>query len=364
MLVFSNNARATVSGEIPEGNQNISLTVTRPEDAAKFKSGSGKQQLVTVTHPSLPGVFEVMRVIGRFNSVFSVERWVETSGVDESTKPKSWPDGAVIEGRIPAAALNAFVQMSADGRTVELPMPLAINATSGLHGDLGVRMAGFPVLEVHNDFPSAPELPDLTPAREIVGATRVVHMGQAKAAFSGSTHYPDGAAVVPTSANGYQYSLARGSYQGQEPSWVAQADQVTLAPDANGGMRTWVPSSIPAVITSSFAQAFSGDPVGLVVSEVGVIRLDGAAGAAAPVVSIGVPGNPTRYADHVSLSQISGNGQIHRIPVLAGGALADELVFTVHTESDLVYLARFYWKGFLVQTALVEVEPANGQQGA
>lgn len=362
MLVFSNNARATISGEIPDGGRSISLTVTRPEDAAKFMSGSEKQQLVTVTHPSLPGVFEVMRVVGRFNSVFSVERWVETSGTDESTKPKSWPDGAVMEVRIPAAALNAFVQLRPDGRAIDVPMPLAINATSGLRGDLGVRLGGLPVLEVHDDFAGSPVLPDLAPAREIVGATRVVHIGQAKAAFSGSTHYPDGAVVVPTSANGYQYSLARGSYQGQEPSWVAQANQMTFAPDANGDMRLWAPSSIPAVITSSFAEAFSGDPVGLVVSEVGVIRLDGAAGAAAPVVSIGVPGNPTRYADQVSLSQISGNGQIHRIPVLAGGALAAGLVFTVHTESDLAYLARFYWKGFLVQTALVE--PANGQQGA
>jgi hypothetical protein len=61
---------------------------------------------------------------------------------------------------------------------------------------------------------------------------------------------------------------------------------------------------------------------------------------------------PTRFANGVTLSQITGNNCVHRIILSAGGAMVtgEALTFAVDTAAaGGRCMGRFYWRGIFIE---------------
>lgn len=340
MHLFSNNAETTLASALTDDNGDPDFnTIVAANDGsadtfAEPSATANKFQLATLTHSSMPGEWEVVRITSRDGNTFTVERGYEYDP-NAGSPYLAWPVGARLSARVTRRMLETIPQL--DGG--------AIRAGTGLRDQFIVD--GYPALRHQHVKPTDGYPPSWYGggfALESVGGSVPVDLGEAIAWTTETFNH--GSVVVPASADGFQYWLditsAEGGYSqsGTAPAFNGDAEP-TLALRSGNPVGFWVPTPLPVVVESRFRRY-------LVVTEVGFIAYS-VGGATTPSVSIGTPGNPGLYASNVALSQITGSGMVHRIAVAAGGQLVDRLRFSVDTAATGGHFTgRFYWRGFFV----------------
>jgi hypothetical protein len=216
------------------------------------------------------------------------------------------------------------------------------------YGDNVVQISAYPVLQ---NYPSrnppfdtsAGAAHDQGFSTPSVGGSDFVDLG-VPPAWANNASYYQGSVVVPTGGGTKQFALQLLDERNlvlippgaTEPDFVAGPLSVTVSGELMG---YWTPTDLPIDIQRTFSQR-------LVVTEVGFIASRFSA-STAPAVSIGTLADPTKFANAVSLSQIAARGDVHRIPITAGGASIDNIRFRLDTAATGGrFLGRFYWRGF------------------
>lgn len=352
MHLFSNNAETTLAAALDADSGDINMQVASATLFQVIGAGDGNKQLVTLTHPDLAGLYEVVAIVETDGVDWTVVR--ETEGAVQA-----WPIGTKVEARITANMLGTFLQRDPTSKQVSNPSGGSAFALSGTMGAdargssalafggrsriaNSVLLAGYPYLQITRSTTNGTGT-DRNLGFESVGGSVPVDLG-VPTTWSATDFYR-GSVVRPTTPDGYQYWLeiedldVDSSLDATEPVFDGPGGGVA---SASGW---WFPTEEPVDVgTDTFS--------GLVVTEVGFIA-HVATASANPAVSIGTGANATRFANNVTLSQISGNGQIHRIPISAGGALlsGEQLRFKVETAATGGrFLGRFYWRGFFIET--------------
>ena len=332
MLQFRNNAGAATAAILPADSGDPSYgTITVVADGSEASFGSTYPQLATVAHATMPGQYEIVRLLSRSSAVFTCER-----GVDD-TNPLEWPVGATLEARVTAGMLDLFPQIDGGFMDAKHGAKFAIAGTPALMRSATQMLAS--ATDFHrNGFGVA-----------IAGVSPYVDLGVPPTWASGNYYHGD--VVAPTTPDGAQYwhctNQDMAVFVSTEPAFAGPGTNVPIdAADLSLGYM--VAMAVPLDFIVRF------DSVQLVIEEVGFIARAVTAGDV-PSVSIGsdldagAP-NPTRYANNVALSQITGDNCVHRIPVAAGGQLIDTLKFKVETAATGgKFAGRFYWRGFFVE---------------
>lgn len=345
MLLFSNNAEATLAEALPDSYAYTEITVTDSAQADTFATPtSADYQLATITDGSMPGVFEVVKITARAGAVFTVERGHELP--EGMGSLPSWPIGAKLSARITAKTLEAFAQTSEVG-----PSITDVNAGAGtflftskptLRQLRRTPTTGFPSSSVDRSF-----------AAEISGWSQPVDLGE-PITWNSSPHGIS-SVVIPTVPNGNQYWFDPTNYAEYTQSYA------NVEPDFNNPnfdpvvaytgtspdlvpVGFWVPTEMPVQLTI----AFGSDKI--IVSEVGFVVFDKTA-TTNPIVNFGAPGDNTRFASAVELNQVTSSQGVHRVPVTGGGDFVTSLSFQVATSATGgTFRGRFYWRGFLMDT--------------
>lgn len=329
---FSNNAVTTLAA----GISNSATTITLTADAAFATVGTGGLiQALTITDPANvlpPEVVHATAIPG------AGERTV-TRG-REGTTAQTWGAGAIVSARVTAGMLGSFVQADDEGA---LLIP-GVAAGRKWRGTGAVQMGGFQSLQPQRSAVGTGEH-DIDPnlGVELVGASVYVSLGTTPTWASGDV-YSFGNVVLPPAVTGYQYcfepssNLADISTTTTTPAFASAA---CAALNGSTDVGYWTP------MDTGFIRVDTGYLCAeILVSEVGFICSNYSAGTA-PVVSIGIDDDTSKYASNVSLSQISDVGHVHRIPVTAGGVVGTPR-FTLMTPGTATFVGRFYWRGFLL----------------
>lgn len=377
-LLFSNNSEAVLAEEIFTGTTVFTVVADGSENtfrAPQLALPAGVQ-LATLTNTAYPGEYEVIRITSRTADEFTVERGVEKitesdpEGRAIQGAARYWPAGTKMSARVTAGTLAGInsgeglitrpgsvvigVTVDADNYQTKAasestsPYSLVFEGRSRMTG--AVQLSGRPALQIENAAIGS----DYTTVRldrnlsfPSVGGTFPVDLG-VPATWS-ATNYPRGSVVIPTTPNGFQYWPELDDIDAAwlnsetEPNW-ATVDGTTGGVEVTsyGKPARWRPTAMPIEFEHSTS-------VPLVITEVGFIAHKVAA-TAVPSVSIGTAAVPGRFASNVALSQITGDGCIHRIPITTGGVIARELHFKVVTAATGgQFLGRFYWRGFFVE---------------
>jgi len=382
-LLFSNNAETTLASAVTALAQ-TSLVAVSDGSADMFRSPQSAMptgfQLATLTHPSVPGDYEIVRITARAGNVFTVERAVEVVFINsEDPNPENmrrqgearlWPAGTKLSARITAGTLNTLLAggdgmiTRPDSIVLDVTVPdyqsqaAAVDRSMVFAGranrSFAVQLSAYRMLLMENAAIKDQYYPadqDFNMSSPSVGGTFPVDLG-VPPAWAPSTYYPRGMVIVPTTPDGNQYwaELDRVDESslwtaGTEPSWVP--DPVTngvedgFDPNINRGR--WRATAMPI----NFGQSLFYP---LVVTEVGFIAHKVTA-TTTPSISIGTAADPTKFAANVALSQITGDGCVHRIPITTGGVMTRDLHYKVDTAATGgQFLGRFYWRGFFVDT--------------
>lgn len=364
-LRFSNNAEAVLAAELPSNPNNPSssfITVATDGWEDKFAPLEGRYgvddylrpnqyptdaecQLVTLTHESNPGQFEVVAIVRHEfgTAAFDVKRNIE------GAPGMSWPIGTSMQARVTAATLDSFMQGS------EANVPVVSGGVLSIPGGRFSLSAMPHIRRVFAPGESSYDLNLAGGAVSVVGTSVFVDLGVAPTIEDpdGYGVYQHGHVYLPPTATGQQYgynSFSGGStdYLTGPPLVFGVEATIPLRDDLDAPQGLLVAIDLPVNVSVQF----SGSKI--VVEEVGFIA-DDATATTKPIVSIGdldqasTP-DATRFANNVSLTQISGGGQIHRIPVTAGGGMSRALTFRLDTPAvGGSFRGRFYWRGFLVQ---------------
>ena len=364
-LRFSNNAEAVLAAELPgHPNDPSSSFITVATDGweDKFAPLEGRYgvgdylhpnqyptdaecQLVTLTHESNPGKFEVVAIVRHEfgTAAFDVKRNIE------GASGESWPVGTLMQARVTAATLESFMQ----GSAADIPV-----VAGGVLSIPGGRFSLSAMPHIRRVFAPGESSYDLNLAGgavSAVGTSVFVDLGVAPTIEDpdGYGVYQHGHVYLPPTATGQQYgynSFSGGStdYLTGPPLVFGVEATIPLRDDLDAPQGLLVAIDLPVNVSVQF----SGSKI--VVEEVGFIA-DDATATTKPIVSIGdldqasTP-DATRFANNVSLTQISAGGQIHRILVTAGGGMSRVLTFRLDTPAvGGSFRGRFYWRGFLVQ---------------
>ena len=335
MHIFSNNAEAKLASPLTSGATTLTAVADGGADSFGLPT-NGQAQLATVTNPGTPGVHEIVLITGRSGNVFTVERG------QEDTVAAAWPAGSDVSARVTAGMLRTFPQR--------------------LNGFLHTRMENpeSPDVFAFGDYLTLPRrrasatdgyyhgLHDGSLGAEIIGTSAPCDLGEAGTWNIGPHNH--GAVVVPSTPDGFQYWLdmppgINESYTSTPPTFNGASAPTVAAHSSLGPVGFWIPTVLPVALSARFANGLR-----LVVTEVGFIA-DLVTAITTPSVSIGADGAAARFANAVALGQLTGNNTIHRIPIAAGGALAQELQFAVTTAATGGQVrGRFYWRGFFVDT--------------
>lgn len=341
MFAFLNNCEGVLAEAVEPGDVKLTLA-----DAGKWGDvtfGPGVVIRATITHPSDPGSYEVVAILGKDEDAldpdvtFRIERGLE----DGASSGASWPAGAKVSARITAEMLEAFPQLH------ERRFLMAQAAGGPNYFSLG----SFAALSPDRAKPTDGHFygsQDKNFGVEIAGCSQPVSLSQAPA-WQTSASYNAGAVVSPPVADGFQYwfdPLYEGAtaQTATAPEFAGDSEPTVAYNDGLPGQPVgfWVPTPQPVD-----TEIFFGAGARLVLSEAGFIASLKEVGATAPVVSIGDGSDMERFADNVALSQIAGNGHIHRITIADGGALPDRLNLRLDTPATGgQFRGRFYWRGF------------------
>ncbi|GEM_PF-1016781 len=359
MLLFSNNAETTLAQALPGDSEHPDYnTITASADGSAdtlryVDAEEGHVQLATLTHPSMPDVLEVVEVVGRTGTVFTVKRDVENvPGRSWLDPAPSWPAGTKMSARVTAATLGRFLQV--DHRRF-------VDVTTMGGGRISFRSTPV-VRNARSKVTSGPgwtrEPLDRNFGVEVIGCTDFVDLGEAPA-WGANEYYYLGAVVVPSTADGHQYwfdPLDDGLYSQDidEPGFAGLSGVTEAWKDGDPPEQVgyWVATSLPVSVSQMFDAGLIVSEVGFVTSRVGA---EAVTATSAPVVSIGTSANPTRFVSSGSLTHISGadedNWQFQRFPISEpGGALVRDLRFKVETAATGgSFLGRFYWRGFFIE---------------
>ena len=348
MLLFSNNAEAVLATALAADSNDTEFSVSDAGMADEFASPTnGQAQLATLTNDSLPGAWEVVRIVSRSNTDFVVVREHELAAGAGSIY--EWPIGTKISARVTAATLRSFVQYDAAKAPVH-------RASSASVGEKFV-LSHYPVLRdrrmsAGGGTPSSFHDPAF--AVEVVGGSVPVDLGATETWTSGTPYNPM-SVVVPDTPDGFQYWLdlnddtqATGSQTDVAPTFAGSMGG-TEARDGNSPadqvVGYWTYTELPIDIIVDM-----GVGNGLVLTEVGFIARAVTA-AANPFVSIGIEADATEFVNNQQLTQITGSGQVHRFHITAGGPLVEKLRFKVDTAaSGGTFRGRFYWRGFFLNS--------------
>lgn len=346
--LFSNNAESTLANLLPSSSSDPdynTIVITDADEGNTFLSPSEVPdggQLATLTHPSLPGIYEVVRIRQHAYGAtdFTVERGYELG----AWAVQEWPIGTKMQARITAKMLRAFPQQDIGGMVV---------FTGSLSGSDDFAYGTRPVLRdqrgrITNGSP--PTSQDTLFAPEVVGGSFAMDLGVA-ATWGSTTPYYGLAVVQPATPDGFQYFLDLRLGESRSQTNVTPAFDGTTSPTVahdgntpgNKDVGFWVPTALPIDVSASF----DGNSK-LVVTEVGFMAREVTAGDT-PSVSIGTSGNPTKFVNNQALSQITGSNQVHRFPITAGGEMVSSLRYVVNTAATGgVFRGRFYWRGFFL----------------
>lgn len=344
MYLYENNCEGLLANAL--GEYDTTVTVTNAGRWPSEQFAPSRPMLATLSNRSIPGVFEVVRIVGRDegapnpNVAFVVKR------AQESSDRFEWPAGTTLSARITAGMLDSFATKITDGYF----WPAGLGQTSyfGI-ADNPAILRNFPTLldsPTYDWHEAGNSLP-------VCGASVFVDLGVPRV-WSGS-NYQHGDVVQPPVANGYQYwASTNASFMYNTEADFSNAGEVVPFITYGGQQRgAWMPMATPLDFSARL-----GIGAAFVVDEVGFIVLSTNA-STVPTVSIGSAldsnsRDKTRFANAVALSQIDpsvGGGQVHRIPVTAGGSLVDELTFRLDAAATGgSFVGRFYWRGFFVET--------------
>ncbi len=326
--VFSNNAVTTLSAGISDSDETIYLTSV----VAFSQLYAGEVQALTISDPS--GGQEPEIVLA-YESGEGDQRTVSRG--EDGTAAKAWPAGSIVSARVTAGMLESFDQTTRKSGVTESHAG-NLTGVNWLGSDV-VQSGGVPVLQY-----SAHALrTEANVSHEVVASLMPVELGTV-AIWEAETPYKGFDIVVPPTPDGMQYCFQPA--EKNSTSWKSSWDDA----DDNGA---WVGRNVGNIE----AYVMPDSLCALVVTEVGFICTAYGSGSA-PVVSIGADGDSTRFAASVALSQFTDGGEIHRIPVPAGGALVhDRLQFSLVTPSSASLVGMFYWRGFFVQVAMQVAMP-------
>lgn len=327
----------------------------------------GGVQPLTLTHESMPGVFEIVYLQSRSDRRFTVERG------KEGTQVLQWPIGTKVSANVTAGMLRSLMQD--DGTVAKESYNGAVLIGAGVpasdqHAPIArgsflfssrasiervVQFAAYPALQAHmaarvEDRGQYSNDQDLGLAHEATGASVHVDLG-VPPNWSPSTGYRQGRVIAPTTPNGYQYwldlCLDNGitSYNtASEPAFTADGYTTALydgEPSWESFIGNWVPTPMPVRTQSYFRYPLLVTEVGFIGRVIGTLTQ-------IPTVSIGTESNPTQLANAVALDQLTLEGQLsaHRILVPGGGQLVEQLLFTVNQSGvGASVKGRFYWRG-------------------
>lgn len=333
---FSNNAVTTLAAGISDSATEITLT----SDAAFASVGTGGLiQALTITDPANVLPPEVVHA----TAIPGAGQRTVTRGQDGTTA-QTWGAGAIVSARVTAGMLGSFVQADDEG---VLLIP-GVASGRNWRGPGAVQMSGLQSLQPQRSaVGSAANGIDQNLGVELVGTSVYVSLGTTPTWTSGAGYAQGDVVVPPTPVPDVdQYCYEPRSYLTDiSETTTTPAFEITACAALNGatdvGFWTPIDLSFLAVDIGSLPGS-----TGILVSEVGFICSNYSAGTA-PVVSIGINGDTTKYASSVSLSQISDVGHVHRIPVTAGGVVGTPR-FTLVTPGTATFVGRFYWRGFLL----------------
>lgn len=346
--LFSNNAEAILANLLPSSSGHPdynTIVITDANDGDTFVHPAevvDGSQLATLTHPSLPGIYEVVRITQHpFGTTdFTVERGYELG----DWPVQAWPVGTKMQARITAKMLQTFPQQDSSGKVVFV---------GNMSGGNDFAYGNLPVLRDRLGRPTngfSPMSQDTLFAPEVVGGSFAMDLGVA-VTWSSATRYYGLAVVRPPTPDGFQYWLdlkpdEYGSQTNVTPAFDGNTSPA-VAHDGNApgnkDVGFWVPTALPIDVSASF----DGNSK-LVVTEVGFMAREVTAGST-PMVSIGTSDEPTKFVNNQALSQITGSNQVHRFPVTVGGAMVSSLRYVVNTAATGgVFRGRFYWRGFFL----------------
>lgn len=331
---FSNNAVTTLAA----GISNSATTITLTSDAAFATVGTeGLIQALTITDPANvlpPEVVYATAIPGAGQRTVARGR--------DGTTAQTWGAGAIVSARVTAGMLGSFVQADDEGVLLIPGVPTGRN----WRGVGAVQMSGFQYLQPQRSLVGGGENridPNL--GVEVVGASIYVSLGSTPTWASGAAYYP-GDVVLPPVATGYQYCFeSRSNIADISATTTTPAFASTSCAALNGSTDVgyWTPVDTSFIVVDTGALPGGAE---ILVSEVGFICSNYSAGTA-PVVSIGISGDTTKFASSASLSQITDTGHVHRIPVTAGGSIGQPR-FNLVTPGSGTFVGRFYWRGFLL----------------
>lgn len=345
MLIFSDNAEAELKSALTAlamYETRLDTVTVDATEALKFATPEyGEEMHVTLSDPSsAPGVTEIAVITeidrGVTDTVFTLRRVRD----DDHPEAKSWAIGAKLSGRVTAAMLRSFVQTDS-----EIPNVFSMNIVNPQASARAFAFRTFPVVplgtpvgsEYHQDAKEYPA------GAELVFRTRNIDVGPPDAHDSGASYY-GGEIVVPSPADGYQYqflpspdAVTSGAVSFPGDGNAVEAFSVYDPLDHAGW---WAATEVPIVLQESM-------PGGkFVLTEVGFMRKSGSGSPATPaVVSIGTMANSTLFLDHANLAGPK------RVSIPDEGSFGvNDIVFTVHSQSDVSLIGSFYFKGFVVHT--------------
>lgn len=351
MLVFENNAKT----ETLEALASMEADETRVDEVEVDPSAQSRfpswlqyykaEMDVTITDEvNAPGEYEIAKLRDVAITAGPTVKFTLARANGTSARA-AWSAGASVSARVTAQMLESFPQTNSSAPDRVYAMRV------GRGGEQrNIAFDSHPVLSVvaphAGEYRMHYSARDYPAGAELIFRTQAVDIGTPEE-HSDSTGYYHGAVVVPAVADGYQYQLlqsadgepiAKGivAFPGDGSEVEAFSDD-----DPPEHVGWWIPTSMPIALE----EPLPGDA--FVLTEVGFYGLD--SGLSTPaVVSIGVPGDDTKFLDHGNIS-----GGLTRLAVPAADSSgADDLLFTVHTPADASLVGNFFFRGFIIQSSV------------
>ncbi len=341
---YANNAKGTLA----VGIDTIATTITLDDTPSAYNFGyvgEGDFMRATITGAT-PNVYEIVYITSSdgINLDLTIERG------KEGTTQLAWGVGSEISCRVTSGMLGNFLQQDEYGVVHSRPgRPSDTFVVNGRLANSGVMLSGYHVLPLITAQPTTTVgQQDKNMTRESVGGSLFVDLGNNIPTWVANTYYSERSIVRPTTPDGYVYLLETFTGYGAaqsatEPGWSMGAG-VTEATIGGTPCGSWLPLPDPLVVNLSFGWVNK-----LLLSEVGFICMGYDTVTTPPSVSVGVPGNLTRFANAVSLTGLTAAGKVWRVPVTTD-ELVSGLVFTLDTKATGSLTGRFYWRGAFIET--------------
>jgi hypothetical protein len=349
-------------------------------------------QVGTLTHPSVPGVYEIVHLTFDGSNTVMLR-------AKESTPARDWPVGTKLGARVTAGMLQGFLgNMSAQGVDVRPPkdeksISLGVRDLGHVPSGKGFAVlansrwienawliAGYPVLQLRGEGYSGHAIGDAATAAEAIFTSGSVELGTVPA-WAAATDYRQGAVVQPSTSTGFQFRLDipypftdHITSGAEEPPLLGQANSFVSGENPPSGRDGgpvidprepagqsgsaggyWIPQNLGTGV-------FLCIPTGYLrfyPTEIGFI-CDEHTASTAPVVSIGsavlhdgetvaVEETPGLFANNLALSSITGPHMRHRITAMPDAGVLGFVIKLNSPAAGGSFHGRFYFKGMFAE---------------